>query len=246
MIPAAAFTDLFSGHATLYAAARQTYPDVLIDELAALSAGRAQAWDVGTGNGQLARALATRFTRVYASDASAEQIAAAEPSANVTFMVEPAEHCGLPDSSCDLVVAAQAMHWFDLDRFYAEATRVLRPGGLLAAVGYGWFYVDPEVDEIVGRTLLRPLVPEWAPGNWMLIDGYRDIPFPGEEVRMTPAAIHLAWTRQQFENYVLSWSAVQRLGEGMMAQARHDLGAVWPDGQQRHVTMPITTRAARL
>ena len=194
----------------------------------------------------MARALATRFTRVYASDASAEQIAAAEPSANVTFAVEPAEHCGLPDSSCDLVVAAQAMHWFDLDRFYAEAARVLRPGALLAAVGYGWFYVDPEVDEIVGRTLLRPLVPEWAPGNWMLIDGYRDIPFLGEEVRMTPAAIHLAWTRQQFENYVLSWSAVQRLGEGMMAQARRDLGAVWPDGQQRHVTMPITTRAARL
>ena len=31
-----------------------------------------------------------------------------------------------------------------------------------------------------------------------------------------------------------------------MAQARRELGAVWPDSQQRHVTMPITTRAARL
>ena len=242
----AAFTDLFSGHAKLYAAARPTYPEVLIDELAALSLGREQAWDVGTGNGQLARALASRFDHVYASDASAEQIAAAEPCANVTFAVEPAEHTALPDASCDLVVAAQAMHWFDLDFFYAEAARVLRPGGLLAAVGYGWFYVDPEIDQIVGRTLLRPLQPEWAPGNWRLIDGYRNIPFPGEEVRIAPAAIHLAWTREQFEDYVLSWSAVQRLGAAMMADARRELATVWPDGQQRHVTMPITTRAARL
>ncbi len=113
-------------------------------------------------------------------------------------------------------------------------------------MGYGWFYVDPEIDEIVGRTLLRPLQREWAPGNWRLIDGYRNIPFPGEEVRMTPAAIHLAWTRSQFEHYVLSWSVVQRLGATVMAGAQRELVMAWPGEQRRHVTMPITIRAARL
>lgn len=239
-------TDLFSGHAGLYASARPTYPDSLIDELAALSPGREQAWDCGTGNGQAARALAGRFAHVHASDASQAQIDAAVPHPGVTFVAEPAERCTLADSSCDLVLAAQAMHWFDLDRFYAEARRVLRPGGLLAAIGYGWFYVDPEVDAIIGRTLLARLQPEWAEGNWRLIDGYRGIAFPGEEVRLTPAAIHLAWTRAELKAYVLSWSVVQRLGEGVAAETLAALEAVWPDDQQRHVIMPILSRAARL
>lgn len=240
------FPDLFSAHASLYAAARPTYPDLLIDEIAALSPDHEQAWDCGTGNGQAARALAGRFARVYASDASAAQIAAAEPHPGVTFAAEPAEQCALADGSCDLVLAAQAMHWFDLDRFYPEARRVLRPGGLLAAIGYGWFYVDREVDAIVGRTLLTPLQTEWAESNWRLIDGYRGIPFPGEEVRLSPAAIHLVWTRVQLEAYVLSWSAVQRLGKDLTAEAFTALGKLWPADQPRHVVMPVISRAARL
>jgi SAM-dependent methyltransferase len=238
--------NLFSGHARLYATARPTYPDSLIDEIASLSPGRGQAWDCGTGNGQAACALAGRFAQVYASDASAEQIAAAEPHPRITYATEPAEQCGLADGSCDLVLAAQAIHWFDLDRFYDEVRRVLRPGGLLAAIGYGWFYVDPEVDAIVGRTLLAPLQSEWAEGNWRLIDGYRGIPFPGEEVRLTPAAIHRTWTRAQLEAYVLSWSAVQRLSEDVAADAIAALAEVWPDDQPRHLIMPIISRAARL
>jgi hypothetical protein len=138
------------------------------------------------------------------------------------------------------------MHWYDLDAFYAEAQRVLRPGGLLAAIGYGWFYVDPRVDEIVGRGLLKPLEPHWSPGNWLLVDGYRTIPFPGEDVRLTPAAIHLSWTREQLEAYVRSWSAVQRLGKDAVASSFVELASIWPNDQPRHVFMPVVTRVARL
>lgn len=131
------FIDLFSGHAQLYAAARPTYPDQLIAEIAALAPAREQAWDAGTGNGQSARLLARHFAAVHASDPSAAQIAAAEPGERVTFAVEPAEQCSLPDRSCDLILAAQAAHWFDPARFGAEVRRVLRPGGIVAAIGYG-------------------------------------------------------------------------------------------------------------
>lgn len=240
------FHDLFSGHAKLYAAARPTYPESLIAEIAALAPGRALAWDAGTGNGQSARLLAAHFDRVHATDASAQQIAEAEPHPNIHFAAEPAEECSLPDDSCDLVLVAQALHWFDLDRFYSEVGRVLRPGGLLAAIGYGWFFVEPVVDEIVGRTLLKPLEPEWKPGNWLLIDGYRTIDFPGEEVRLTPCAVHLAWTREQLEAYVSSWSAVQKLGPASVTSAFEELRSTWPDNQQRHVFMPVVSRAARL
>ena len=144
------------------------------------------------------------------------------------------------------MLAAQALHWFDLERFFAQVRRVLRPGGIVAAIGYGWSYVDPSVDEIVGRTLLKPLIPMWAAGNWLLIDGYRTIALPGEEVRLTPCAMHLAWTRERFEAYICSWSAVQRLEPEKLAAAFAELAQVWPANQLRQVCMPIIARVARL
>jgi SAM-dependent methyltransferase len=242
----ASFPDLFSKHAALYARARPTYPESLIAELAALAPGKSLAWDSGTGNGQAARLLATHFQRVHATDASADQISHAEAHPKVDYAVEPAERCSLLDRSCDLVVVAQALHWFDLNLFYAEVQRVLRPGGLLAAIGYGWFYVDPIVDEIVARTLLKPLEPLWAPGNWLIIDGYRTIEMRGEEVRLTPSAVHLAWARDQLETYVRSWSAVQHFDPDSLGAAFGELARVWPEGEPRHVFMPMITRAARL
>jgi SAM-dependent methyltransferase len=240
------FVDLFSGHARLYRSSRPTYPERLIDEIAALAPGHEQAWDVGTGNGQSALLLAQHFHRVHASDASSAQISEAKPHAGVTFAVEAAERCSLPDESCDLVLAAQAAHWFDPEAFDAETRRVLKPGGVVAAIGYGWWYVDPEVDALIGEHLLRLVEPHWLPGNWLLIDGYRALRLPGEEVRLTPAAIHLAWERQDVEAYVLSWSVVQKLGTDVTAEAFAALRKIWPDGQKRQVTMPIVSRVHRL
>lgn len=240
------FTDLFSGHASLYAASRPTYPERVVADIARLAPGRARALDVGTGNGQSALLLARHFDRVHATDASAAQIVEAFPHERVLYAVEPAEQSSLPDGSCDLVLAAQAAHWFDPERFGAEVRRVLRPGGIVAAIGYGWWYVDPQVDAIIGEHLLKPVEPHWLPGNWLLIDGYRDLRLPGEEVRMTPAAIHLAWERQDAEAYVLSWSVVQKLGPDVTAAAFAALRKVWPDGQKRHVAMPIVSRVHRL
>lgn len=240
------FTDLFSGHASLYAASRPIYPERVIADLASLAPGRCCALDVGTGNGQSALLLARNFHHVHATDASAAQIAEAFPHERIRYSVEPAEQSSLPDGSCDLILAAQAAHWFEPERFGAEVRRLLKPGGIVAAIGYGWWYVDPQVDAIIGERLLTPVEPHWLPGNWLLIDGYRNLRLPGEEVRMTPAAIHLAWERHDLEAYVLSWSVVQKLGSDVTADAFAALREVWPDGQKRHVTMPIVSRVHRL
>lgn len=240
------FPDHFSGHAPLYAAARPTYPEPLIEEIVALAPGRSRAWDVGTGNGQSAVQLAEHFDSVFATDASAPQIGEARPHPRVTYAVERGENCSLPDQSCDLILAAQCLHWFDHPAFFAEVRRVAKPGALFAAIGYGWFHVDPEVDEIVGWTILKPLEPIWAAGNWLLIDGYRTLDFPGEEVRLTPSAIHLSWKRHQLVDYVRSWSAVQRLGEDAVNPGFEALAETWPGDEPRHVVMPMLTRAARL
>ncbi len=130
------FKDHFSGHAAVYASFRPGYPPALIDFVTSLAPGRSLAWDCATGNGQAAVCLAEHFERVIATDASAAQLAQATPHPNVEYRQAPAEQSGLADGSVDLLTVATALHWFDFDRFYAEAERVLAPGGALAAWAY--------------------------------------------------------------------------------------------------------------
>src|SRR5687768_3377362 len=128
--------DHFSSVARQYAQSRPTYPDALFAWLASCCAERRLAWDVGAGNGQASVALARHFARVLATDLSAEQIAQATPHERVEYRAAPAERSALPDQDTDLVTVAQALHWFDLDPFYREVRRVLKPAGVFAA----WCY----------------------------------------------------------------------------------------------------------
>ena len=243
------FIDRFSGQAALYRAARPNYPPELFEALAAGTPARDLAWDAGTGNGQAAAGLAARFAKVHATDPSAEQIAQAAPHERVKFAVEPAERVSLPDGSADLVLAAQSIHWFNLPLFYAEAARVLKPGGVLAAIGYDWMYVSPEIDAVINRRLLPPLEPHWAPQNRILWDGYRSIPFPGEELRLGAFAIYLDWRFEDARAYVTSWSAVRDFiaagGERALDVLLDGIGALWGT-ERRRVVMPLHLRAARI
>jgi SAM-dependent methyltransferase len=247
----AAFIDSFSEVAGEYRRARPTYPAALIAELAVLAPGRALAWDSGTGSGQAAVALARHFDAVYATDPSEQQIANAQPAERVTYAVEAAEAVSLANGAVDLVLAAQAMHWFDLDRFYAQVQRVLKPGGILAAIGYSWFYIDEEVDAAVEAALLRPMRPFWAANNSILWDGYRGIPFPGEDIRVGLPAIHLRWSVDQVLGYVRTWSAAAKFraseGEERFEAALASVRGAWGEpGRERQVVMPMQVRVSRL
>ncbi|HYJ28757.1 MAG TPA: class I SAM-dependent methyltransferase [Allosphingosinicella sp.] len=243
------FIDKFSAFAGAYQESRPTYPAHLFAALGALAPGRDLAWDAGTGNGQAALGLAAQFDRVYATDPSAGQIGEATPHDRIDYAVERAEAVSLPDGSADLVLAAQSLHWFDLELFYAEARRVLKPGGILAAAGYDWMYVSPEIDRAINERLLPPLAPHWAPQNALLWAGYRSIPFPGEEIRLGAFAIYLDWSFDDVRAYAMSWSAVRALveaeGEGAILPAMDAVAAVWGAGLRRLV-MPLHLRIARL
>jgi 2-polyprenyl-3-methyl-5-hydroxy-6-metoxy-1,4-benzoquinol methylase len=105
--------DHFSGHASAYHQFRPTYPASLFAALAAGAPSREAAWDVGCGNGQASVALAAHFATVFATDMSAQQIASADAHPRVQYRVAPAEESGLAPRSIDLVLVAQALHWFD-------------------------------------------------------------------------------------------------------------------------------------
>jgi len=132
------FKDHFSRQATDYAKFRPEYPRSLFAFVAAAAPDDQLALDCATGNGQAAVALAEFFQKVIALDASADQIANAQPNERVKYRVAPAESTGLPARSVAAITVAQALHWFDLDAFYAEARRVLAPRGVIAVWAYNY------------------------------------------------------------------------------------------------------------
>lgn len=251
MSDSSTFIDAFSNVAEQYAAQRPRYPGRLFRVLAGLAPATHTAWDCGTGNGQAAVGLAAHFERVYATDASDDQIAQAIPHAHVDYRVAPAEKSGLADGSVDLVSVAQALHWFDLARFYQEVWRVLRPGGLIAVYGYSWFYLTPELDELTNRWLLEPVESYWSPNNQLLWNGYLTIPFPFELLAAPALALHLAWNFDELFSYYLTWSSVRRKqakeGDRFVTAARQEFAVAWGNPQQRrHVVMPLAVRLGRL
>jgi len=171
------FKDHFSGHAALYADCRPTYPTAVAEALARISPARELALDCGCGSGQLSVLLADQFEHVEATDASAPQIGQVAAHPRVTYRVAPAEASGLDDASCDLVVAAQAAHWFDLPRYWAEVARVLKPGGLAALVGYGLLRIDPALDAIVDAFYTDGVGRFWPPERRLVDSGYRKSTF---------------------------------------------------------------------
>src|SRR5207245_5994211 len=151
--------------------------------------GRDLAWDGGCGSGQLSVLLADRVARVIATGGSAEKIAQAAPHPKVGYRCAPAETSGLPNGAVDLAVAAQAVHWFDLARYYAEVRRVARPAGVLALVTYGLVQVDDDMASLVHHFFSAVLGPYWPPERRYVDDGYRSLPFPLAEISQAPLAV---------------------------------------------------------
>ncbi|MDD5472004.1 MAG: class I SAM-dependent methyltransferase [Sideroxydans sp.] len=179
--------DHFTAVASQYAAFRPDYPAELFDWLTSLVPQRLQAWDCGAGSGQATVQLASRFEQVLATDISSAQLAAAPAMPNVTARVAPAEDCGLPDYSLDLVTVAQAMHWFDLDTFYAEVRRVLRPRGVIAVWGYNRLSLpQPEVQRRLDDFYEGSIGPYWPAERIHVENSYRDLSFPFTRIEPLP------------------------------------------------------------
>ena len=245
------FHDHFSGVAARYADFRPHYPAELFDYLATLVPADALVWDCAAGNGQATEDLAQRFTRVVATDASAEQIASARPRPGVEYRVAPAEESGLASQSVGLITVAQALHWFDLEKFYAEADRILVPGGIFAVWAYGITVVEGEeinaaVQHFYGHTLDEC----WPPERRLVESGYRTLPFPFCEIDPPAFRMETRWTLAQLTGYFSTWSAVSRYikqhGQNPVEPLTETLLPLWGDAETpRLVVWPLSPRVSR-
>ena len=244
------FKDHFSKQSATYTQFRPTYPPELFTFLAEQSPNREHALDTACGNGQAALALAAYFQKVTAADASENQINHAQPHPKVTYVIAPAEACGLPDHSVDLLTVAQAIHWFDFDRFYAEAKRVLKPGGLLAVMGYALFSIKPEVDAVIDK-LYGPMLDEfWPPERKWIEEKYQTLPFPFEDIDHPQFHINASWTAQHVLGYLKSWSAVVRYtdhhGNNPVDAITPEFIEAWGDKETLEAKWPIIMRLGRV
>lgn len=244
-----AFKDHFSSQSAAYSRYRPAYPPALIRYVASLARDRRVAIDCATGNGQAAVALAEHFETVLAIDGSQSQLARAQSSERVCYAAGLAEQLPVPERSVGLVAAAQAAHWFDLDRFHAECRRVLVPGGVVAIWTYEKFRVDPGVDAVIDQFYSGVVGPYWPPERRLVEQGYRTLSFPWREVSAPPFALETDWDLQLVLGYLATWSAVQRYkdlrGEDPLLALAPRLEAAWPDGERRRLRWPIHLRVGR-
>ena len=246
------FKDLFSKHATDYARFRPNYPPELFAWLASIAPGRELAVDVGAGNGQAAVALGGHFDRVIAVDPSAEQIAnaPASPTNNVEYRQGTAESLGVDTGTADLVVAAQALHWFKQEPFFAEIRRVARPLGCLAVWCYGLGTITPALDALVDELYETRLGPCWEPERKLVETGYRGVAFPFAELTPPHFEMRLGWTFEHLVGYLNTWSALKRhvqdKGNNPLAEMLPRFERAWGAASEREVTWPISVRSFRV
>jgi SAM-dependent methyltransferase len=135
----------FNDRADDYVKYRPSYPAAAIDAIldALGPPGRLAAADVGAGTGISARLLADRGVRVIAVEPGEVMRGAAAPHSHVEWISGTAQATGLATASVDLVLCAQAFHWFHTRGAIAEFARILKAGGRLAIMWNRRSTADP-------------------------------------------------------------------------------------------------------
>src|SRR5690606_16087264 len=136
-----------------------------------------------TGNGQVAAELLNLFSKVYATDISQKQLDNALRNPNIHYSLQPAENSGFSDRMFDLITVAQAVHWFQFEKFYEEVRRTLKDEGMLAIMGYSLFRSNNRTEEIINEFYKNILGSYWDEERKYLDEHYKTIPFPFNELR---------------------------------------------------------------
>lgn len=244
------FQDHFSRQAEMYLKARPTYPDDLFEYLASIAPSNEFCWDCATGNGQAAISLSTHFKKIIATDGSEKQIKNAIARDNIEYKIGTAEESGLENNSVDLITVATAAHWFNHDLFYAEAKRVAKQNGVLAVWTYSEAKISAEIDSLMEWFMYDYLHYYWPDGRWYVRNRYATLPFPFTPIKTPAFVCHMNWNKQQWLNYVMSWSAYNNY----VAQHNTDpvevllpkLNLLWNEGETKQITWPLHLKCVHL
>lgn len=216
----------FSDGSADYAAFRPSYTDVFIGHLAQRIAGcRTDASslviDAGSGTGIFTRQLSDalpddmRMIGVEPSESMREQAIATGGIGNrIGYVDGRAEKLPFDNASIRAVCAATAAHWFDRTAFYAEASRVLVPKGLLIIAEY-----VRATDVSLAACIVEQFLEEFGEARTYLRPDYQAELIQLYDFGVVEHSSELTWfdlSPQQFAGLTLSSShakpALQKLG----------------------------------
>jgi ubiquinone/menaquinone biosynthesis C-methylase UbiE len=103
------------------------------------------ALDVACGTGLSTKALLEIATNVYGTDISQEMLNFASSSDKIHYSIASAEQQPFTDNYFDLITVSSGVHWFDIDKFLAEANRLLKSKSWLV------IYENHFISEMVGN-----------------------------------------------------------------------------------------------
>lgn len=241
--------DLFTKQSAAYAKFRPSYPKEIFDFLNTQVKERNTAWDCATGNGQVAALLAEHFNKVYATDISEGQLSKAIQKPNITYKIEPAEKTSFAEGMFDLITVAQAIHWFDFDKFYSEVKRTLKPEGIIAVIGYTLPKIDDEVDAILMHFYEGILDGYWDKERKYIDEMYATIPFPFHELQAPIFIAQYFWDAEQFIGFLNTWSATQHYidknNSNPVDLVADDLRKCWRPNSKKTIVFPIMLRVGK-
>ena len=174
-------------------------------------------------------------------------MASAEPTVDVEFRVARAEESGLESASVDLITVAQALHWFNVDVFFAEASRVLKRDGVLAFWVYHNCRVGPDCDAIIDA-IFGKVDAFWPPERDIVENEYPEVAMPFTEIPTDAFSMTTEWTADNALNYMRTWSATRRYlaehGDDPCDEFVDELRSRWGAGT-RTVSWPLVLRVGR-
>ncbi|WP_089999711.1 methyltransferase domain-containing protein [Chryseobacterium taichungense] len=129
----------------------------------------------------------------------------------IVYKIENAETpSSIEENSVDLITVAQAVHWFDCDKFNTQVKRVLKPNGVIDVWAYGNPTINKGLDSII-KDFHDNIVGEfWLPENKLIDKEYSTIPFPFEELKTPEFFIKKQVTLSETLGRLRSWSATQK------------------------------------
>nr|WP_315240476.1 class I SAM-dependent methyltransferase [uncultured Flavobacterium sp.] len=240
--------DNFSKQAVDYSKFRPQYPDEMIDYIISFVNNKSTALDLATGNGQVAHKLSVYFKKVFATDISEKQLDNAIQADNIMYSKESAEKTSFGNQQFDLIVVAQAVHWFDFEVFYKEIYRILKPEGIFAVMGYGLFSTNPDSDKILRSFYYDIVGPYWDSERKYLDENYETIPFPFEEIPAQKFQNEFTWSFEMLIGYLQTWSSVQhyisKKNQNPIDLIYDELKASWQKNDKK-VKFPLLLRIGK-
>lgn len=180
-------------------------PWELLSWISGLSDRNTLCVDCGAGTTGTANFLGRTFDLSIALDINPVLGSCAK---NVETLIGSANELPFDADSVDLLISVQAFHHFDCKRHLLEALRVIRPGGVFAALCWGEIQIPAQVTRAYSG-VFEAIAPFWEAARAEVLGGYPNLSLEGQLVELPTTLRRHNVTLDQFEESLATWSALQ-------------------------------------